>query len=340
MGILRWGEWAKVVMEKLVAVQPGENLLILADTWTPMEAAEACLIAGTNAGANAHLLVIPRMQENDAREFRAAEGAILGADVIVALGGMENSCIQEASIKAREKGTRITSCNLKVAGDWALVGVLDVNYSLMASIAQQICRLWSKTKICRVVSSIGTDVSFELRGRPCDPGDGRAIRPGELDYFPGASPSIAPVEKTVNGTIVVDGSFAEPYRVVTEPITLRLEEGAITAVEGGTDANALRSRLQSTGEENAFCIAHFNIGINPAAKFGSGMEQDEMVMGVVTFGFGHQDPAFMSTVGPCSIHTDVTLRSAAVYLDGVLLCKDNTLNTGLINIREGGQNDK
>jgi 2,5-dihydroxypyridine 5,6-dioxygenase len=329
MGILRWGDWGEAVVRMLVEVKPGENLLILADTWTYMDAAEACLIAGINAKANAQLLVLPRMLDTDTREFKSAAGAIMGADAIVALGGMSNLNVRDVSFKAREKGTRIASCHVRSAGDWAIVGVLDADYPRMVKVAEKICELWEKTQVCKLTSAVGTDVSFQLRGRPCDLGDGRAVGPGEIDYFPGVTPSIAPVEKTVNGTIVVDGSISDPDRMVSAPVTLRLEKGVITAIEGGADADALRSRLESPGEPEAFHMAHFNIGINPAAKLGSSMGQDEMVVGVVTFGFGHQDPDFQGTVGPCTIHTDVTLRSPTVYLDGVVMCENNKLNPDL-----------
>ncbi len=329
MGVMRWGEWGEAVVRTLVEVKPGENLLILADTWTYADAAEACLIAGINAKANAQLLVLPRMLETDTREFKPAAGAIMGADAIVALSDMSNLNVRNVSFKAREKGTRIASCDVRSAGDWAIVGVLDVDYPLMVKVAEKICELWGKTEVCKLTSAVGTDVSFQLKGRPCDLGDGRAIGPGEIDYFPGVTPSIAPVEKTVNGTIVVDGSVSDPDRPVSAPITLRLEKGVITAIEGGPDADALRSRLESPGEPEAFHMAHFNIGINPAARLGTSMGQDEMVMGVVTFGFGHQDPDFGGTVGPCTIHTDVTLRSPTVYLDGVVMCENNKLNPDL-----------
>jgi len=316
-------------MRMIVEVKPGENFLILADTWTDMDAAEACLIAGINAEANAQLLVLPRMLDTDTREFKSAAGAIMGADVIVALGGMSNRSVMDVSFKAREKGTRVAVCEVRGAGDWAIVGVLDVDYPRMVKVAEKICELWEKTEVCKLTSADGTDISFQLKGRPCDLGDGRAVGPGEIDYFPGVTPSIAPVEKTVNGTIVVDGTISDPDRLVSAPVTLRLEKGVITAIEGGADADALRSRLESPGEPEAFQMAHFNIGINPAARLGSSMGQDEMVVGVVTFGFGQQDPDFQGTVGPCTIHTDVTLRSPTVYLDGVVMCENNKLNPDL-----------
>jgi hypothetical protein len=77
MAVSRWGEWAEAVMRMIVEVKSGENLLILADTWTDMEIAEAVLMAGINAKANAQLLVISRMARSDTGELNpSTAGAI------------------------------------------------------------------------------------------------------------------------------------------------------------------------------------------------------------------------------------------------------------------------
>jgi leucyl aminopeptidase (aminopeptidase T) len=59
------------------------------------------------------------------------------------------------------------------------------------------------------------------------------------------------------------------------------------------------------------------------------MIEDERVVGGITFGFGNQDPAFKGTVGEAKVHADVVLVSAAVYLDGALMCQTNRLNPDL-----------
>jgi leucyl aminopeptidase (aminopeptidase T) len=137
------------------------------------------------------------------------------------------------------------------------------------------------------------------------------------------------VETTIDGTIVVDGTVSPPIGQVATPITLRLEKGVITALEGGRDADALRAHLESAGDPKAFHLCHFNIGMNPRARLGIKMMQDEMVMGAVTFGFGDQDPIFQGTVGAAKLHTDVVLTSAAISLDGVVMCENNRLNPDL-----------
>lgn len=330
MNILRWGEWAEVIVEMMVEVKPDENLLILTHTAINKEIGEACLIAGINAKAKSQLLVIPEMGAKDCvDDVPVVVNAISGADVIVSLGECQNASVQDAMLQSREKGARVAQCNPKGVEVWVMEGVLDVDYPRMSEICEKICELWGETEVCRVKSELGTDISFRLKGRPCDLGDGRALQPGEVDFFPGATPSIAPVEDTIEGTIVIDGTITAPIGSVREPVTLRLEKGIITAIEGGADADALRSRLESADDPKAFQMCHWNVGVSPRAEFGHMMGEDEMAMGVVTFGFGNQDPDFEGTVGRCAIHTDVTLRSPTVYLDGVVMCENNRFNSDL-----------
>jgi leucyl aminopeptidase (aminopeptidase T) len=313
----------------MAQVKPGENLLILADTWTDMGIAEACLIAGINAKAHAQLLVIPRMPHTDTREFNASTaGAIQGADVIVGVCGETMFLEKDATRKAREKGTRIVATSPKGQEDFLIEGILDVDYGLMIETGEKICDLWERTEVCRVTSSLGTDISFHLKGRPARVDDGMATEPGEVDFFPGVGCSIAPIEETIKGTIVVDGNMS-PIGLVRAPVTCSLEEGVVTSVEGGTDASEWRSRLEATGEPKAFHLCHLSLGLNPRAKVSGNMHQDEQVLGAITFGFGNQDPSFMGAVGAAKVHTDVVLLSPTVTLDGVLMLESNTLNAEL-----------
>jgi len=329
MAVYRWGEFGEVVVWMMAQVKPGENLLILADTWTEMEIAEACLIAGINAKTNAQLLVIPRMSHTDTREFNpSTAGAIQGADVVVGVCGETMFIEKAATRKAREKGTRVVATSPKGQEDFLIEGLLDVDYALMIKVAEKVCELWEKTKVCQVTSPLGTDISFRLKGRPALVGDGMATGPGELGFFPGVDASIAPIEETINGTIVIDGNMS-PIGLVSAPVTCHLEKGIITAIKGGADATAWRSRLEATGDPKAFHLCHFTLGLNPRAKVSGNMHQDEHVLGAITFGFGNQDPSFKGAVGAAKVHSDVVLFSPAVTLDGVLMLEKNRLNPDL-----------
>ena len=328
MSELRWGEFADIAVRRMAQVKPGEILLILADTWTDMAIAEACLIAGLNAGADAQLLVIPKMSRTDMREFNpSTEGAILGADVI--LGLCEVTYIYKAAgRKARDKGIRIATTVPKGVEDYVIEGIVEVDHAAMAKMCDKIKELWEKTDVCRVTSAFGTDISFRLKGRRAQPELGIASEPGQVAYFPGGLVAIAPIEETINGTIVIDGSVT-PGGLVSVPITCHLEKGVITDMESGPDANVWRSRLESTGDPKAFHLAHFTVGVNPRAKMSGIHIQDERVYGSVTFGIGHQDRDFEGAVGVAKIHSDAVLASPTIYLDGVLMLENNRFNPDL-----------
>jgi hypothetical protein len=53
--------------------------------------------------------------------------------------------------------------------------------------------------------------------------------------------------------------------------------------------------------------------LNPRARLGGNMMQDERVMGAVTFGFGHQDPIYRGKAGPARFtSTQCLLRHPSI----------------------------
>jgi hypothetical protein len=265
MAGLRWDEFGEIAVRRMGQVKPGENLLIIADTKTDMVVAEACLKAGINAKADAQLLVIPWMASTDTREFNEITvGAIHGADVVIGL--CETMFVEKESTElARRNGTRIAATTVAGMEEFAIEGIVDVDYEKMIEIAKRGCEISENTKICRVTSTLGTDIQFLMKGRPALIGDGMATEPGEADFFPGVSIANAPVEETINGTIVIDGNIP-PGRLVEAPVTCRLEKGIIVDILGGADADALEQEFKESGDPIAKHLCHFTLGLNSRAK--------------------------------------------------------------------------
>ena len=328
MRTLRWGAFADVAVRQMCKAKPGEKLLVLADTWTDMDVAEACLQAALAVGTQAQMLVIPRMAPNDTTEFNdAIAGAIMGSDVILGVCAtmfIEKKCV----VEARKKGLRIASTNIESMEDFAIEGICDVDYDKMIEIAHKVGELWRKTAHCQVTSALGTDISFDLRDRPIDIGDGVAPNPGEVDFFPGVSVANAPIESTINGVLVVDGNIP-PGRLVREPVKVYIEKGVIVKFEGGSEARELQAYFERSGDPIAKHLCHFTLGLNPRARTTGSVHQDEHVLGAITFGFGEQDPGFGGNVPPCSVHCDLVLTTAKVTIDGQVMLEDNQLSADL-----------
>jgi len=321
---LYWEEFAEVTVNRLVRPEPGDPFLIITDTANDITLAEACLAAGLRAGADAQLMVKPRL----ARGAASKPGPIL-SDAIRAsklilefCGGIVRA---PATIKAREKGTRLLSTNVKGIEEYVIRALLDVDYDAMIRNAELMAELWDKTEHCRVTSPQGTDVSFDLSPRKSIIGDGALSEDGEVDFFPGAQVSIAPVEETINGRIVIDASDSV-QGIVHTPYSFTLKNGVITAVEGGKEADTMRNWLESRNDEKIYRLCHFSVGLNPQAGISGNMIEDERKLAAVDFGFGYQDPKFGGTVGLSPYHMDIMLATPTIYLDGEEMSGGGKLN--------------
>jgi leucyl aminopeptidase (aminopeptidase T) len=194
--------------------------------------------------------------------------------------------------------------------------------------AELVARLWDETVHCRVASPQGTDVSFELMPRKSIIGDGAISEDGEVDFFPGAQVSIAPVEHTIDGTIVVDASDSV-QGVVHTPYSLVMKKGAITAVEGGKEADVMRNWLERCDDEALYKLCHFSVGLNPQAGISGNMTEDERMLAAVDFGFGYQDAKFGGTVGLSPYHEDIMLATPTILLDDKEMSGSGKLNPDL-----------
>ncbi len=324
----KWKEFGTIAVKKMAQAQPGDRLLILTDTRTDSDIAEACRAAGIDAGIDTKFLTIPYMTPTDTRELApSAAQVILDANVI--LGICETMFDEKAAARqARKNGTRIAITSPAGMEDFLIEGICGVDYGHMLKVAERACELWANSDTCQVTSPVGTNISFGMKSRPVLVGDGMATQPGELDFFPGVSIANAPVEETIQGTVVVDGNIP-PGRLVEAPVTCELEKGIITDISGGKDAHDLEAYFEESGDPIAKHLCHFTLGLNPRAQTTGNVHQDEHVLGAVTFGFGSQDPDFKGNVPSCKVHCDVVLRSPTILLDGTVFCQNNRLNADL-----------
>ena len=322
---LKWDEFAEALVSRAVKPEKDAAFLILADTATDPGLAQACLAAGLRAGADAQLLTYRRLAWGEAAHFGPIVLDAIRASRFI-LGLHTNFCSQQATLDARAKGARVLATQpWGGVEDFLIPGFLDIDYDAMIRNGHVVAKLWDQTKECVVRSDLGTDIRFQLAPRKTIVGDGFLTEDGEIDYFPGVQVSIAPIEETINGKLVIDASD-NVQGVLREPYTMTIEKGIITSVEGGLEANKMRSWLDSRNCETIYHLCHFTIGLNPKARIIGNMIEDERLLGCVDMGFGSQDPKFGGTVGTCPYHMDIILGSATIYIDGQVMIDKNTLN--------------
>ena len=313
---LYWSKFSDIAIRKLVNPEKGQPLIVLADTTNDIQLAESLLAAAENAGADAQLIVKPRSAPGMAtKPGPILSNAFKNAKYIVSIcddGFDASQAIQEA---ISLNGTRILITKVDGIENYILKAILDVDIDTMIENANLCARLWESTKICKVTCPNGTNISFNLKPRKSVVGDGALTKDGEIDFFPGAQVNIAPVEETINGTIVVDGSD-NVNGLVLNPYKMTLEKGVITKIEGDSEGNKIKEWLEACNQENIYHLCHFTIGLNPEAGISGNLVEDERKVAAVDFGFGYQSSELGGKVGPCDYHMDVVISTPSIYLDG------------------------
>ena len=323
----RWDAFADVVINKFINPKQGASLLILGDVETDPGLSSACLASALRAKTDAQLMIYKRISWGEEATFApTVEAAIKHSRYI--LGLHTNFLNTDAAREALQNGARILATQPWGIEEYLIKGVLDVDLDSMIENGNLTKKLWDAADICEVKSSNGTDIKFQLGNRPTLVGDGMVTEDGEADYFPGVQVSIAPIEESINGKIVIDASD-NVQGIVKEPYSFLLSNGVITKVEGGLEANVMRNWLESRNDPTIFKLCHFTIGLNPKAGISGNMIEDERLLGSVDFGFGSQAKAFQGTVGLSPYHMDIILRSPKVILDGKIMIENNVFNEAL-----------
>ncbi len=320
-----WDEFAEVTIKRLVEPDSGEPLLVLADTRSELNLAHALMAAGVRSGADTQLIVKQLAKPGEA----AYPGPILSeaykaANYIVSIidDGIDAS---QAMLDAKAGGTSILYTEVTDVEDYVVRALLHVDIDKMIRIGRRVCELWEATDSCQVTSPQGTDVSFQLKPRKADLGTGKLDGPGKDDFYPGMQTNIAPVEESINGVIVVDASDSV-QGVVHTPYSMTMENGVITKVEGGSEADTMREWLAGCNDPTIYKLCHFSLGLNPQAGISGRMIEDERKLAAVDFGFGYQNPAMGGTVGLSDYHMDIMLATPTVILDGKEMSSGGAFN--------------
>lgn len=199
-------------------------------------------------------------------------------------------------------------------------GGMSADFSL---VKQRIARLPSRLRRRRIVnvrSEAGTELTFEVAWREWNFDDnGICNRPKMLMNLPAGKVFIMPREGTMNGRLVLNGSWEGT--LIEEPVTLEIEQGVIASITGGEMASRIRKGFQDAVEplrpkdqDGASTIAEFGFGMNPAATLTGSVLEDEKCLGTCYFMFGD------NTAGGGTNRVGFTLsgvmRDPSVWLDG------------------------
>ena len=191
----------------------------------------------------------------------------------------------------------------------------------------------SKAVAVRVTSPGGTEITFSTQGRKAFVDDGDYSKAGSGGNLPAGEAYISPVVGSAEGRIVFDGSMSTKDGTIFlyKPITVEYEQGFITQIAGGEEAELLAETIR-VGEENALKmeaegklavgkgaiyrknargLGELGIGVNPLAGITGNMIVDEKAARTCHFAVGSN----YDQDGPALIHLDGLVKEPTIELE-------------------------
>jgi len=239
----------------------------------------------------------------------ALVGALKGADAWVEFNNQWLLYSTTYDIAMKENKKLRYLCLVGMNADMMVRCIGRINYPALGKFLEKITDLTKKAKKVHMTTPAGGDIRFDN-----DPAGRIGYSLGKADT-PGAHMMAgqigwAPINESINGKIVFDGSVVPPIGLVKEPVELTVEGGHVVKIEGGKDAVAFENWLKGFNDPNMLRIAHVCYGFNPGAKLTGDIVEDERVWGCTEWGLGNFPGR------PAASHTDGICLNTSVWLDG------------------------
>jgi len=198
---------------------------------------------------------------------------------------------------------------------------MNADYKKIAALTLKLKKRLEKTKIVRVTTAKGTDITMPIANRKIIPSKGLFHKKGEGGNLPTGEAFVAPIEGKTEGVFVADGSFAG-VGILKNVIKVKVEKGLATEISGGKEAEKLWKMISKFGDKGRN-IAEFGIGTNDKAKLSGMLLEDEKVLGTVHIALG--DNKTMGGKVHVPIHLDGVIKQPNVYFDGKLIMEKGKL---------------
>lgn len=312
---------ARKLIREIFAVQPGETVTMTLDYDSSQTVARVIADAVKEAGAFPMILQTPtpggvgKAADPDL-PVDALSGALLASDVWIELNHqwLLYSTPFERAYRNNEKLRYMCLADFDEGLLVRTVG--HVETARLQAFMDRTAELHKQAKTMRVTTPAGTDVRFEMEPRHyvcVDSGD--ATRPG-MHMLTGQL-NIVPRFRSIQGTIVFDGSVTPPFgRILNEPIRLTVEDGVIVRVEGGKEAEEYEAWLRHFDDPGMLKMAHIAYGFNPGAILTGSVVEDERVWGCTEWGIGYVSTIDAPPDGQEAVsHSDGICLNSSVWLD-------------------------
>lgn len=316
---------ARTLLDDLVAVKPGETVLIVTDTKL-LKIGKVLSAASYERDAEPIICVMkPRESDGEEPPKPVAE-AMKKADVI--FSPVSKSITHTKAVKeAAESGARILVMTA-FTERLMISGGIEADFRAQRPYCEKLAKLFEDSDMVKLNTPAGTYLTMSTKGRRGNAMHCVVDTPGWFSTVPTIEANTSIVEGSANGTIVVDASV--PYLgigVLREPIRMKVKDGFITEIKGGYQAEILKKDLESKNDPNVYNIAELGVGLNPKSELTGIMLDDEGVLGTCHIGIG-TSLALGGTL-KAAVHYDLVLWKPTIELDGVIVMEQGEIKFNL-----------
>ena len=309
-----------MVVQTCMDIRRGENVLIVCDP-TTAEIGQSLHIATQKRSERVLLIVMPRSRHHG-EEPPSPVAALMRQQQVVIAATKYSLTHTKAVRQALKDGARVATMP-GMTFELYTEGGMTSDFQEVKRRISNIANFLRRRRIINVKSESGTDVTFEVNWRDWKLDDnGICNRPRMLTNLPAGKVFILPKEGTMNGTIVIDGSWDST--LIDEPVEFIVEDGTVIDVKGGSLAATIRQaygevakKLKTKDRESVWTVAEFGFGMNPNARLVGNVLEDEKRMGSCYFSIG--DNSGLGGSSNAGIHISGVLAEPSVWLDDTCL---------------------
>lgn len=311
---------ATSLVKILAGVKQGEKVLILTDFLTE---GISKIIASVTCSLGAEpitMSMLPRIGHGDALPSAVA-AAMKEVDVVIAPTTF-NIAHTQARHEAQAAGARVLI--LPESHENILLSKgLRADFIGLKPKVEHVAELLTRGKTVSIRTEKGTNLTLSIQGR-----DGRALtgfaNNRDISAAHCIESSIAPVEGTAEGILVVDGSIPG-IGLIQTPVIVEIRQGKAISISGGPEAEAFRRVLEQKNDDHdsIFQVGEFGIGMNPECELENSMLSDEGVFGTIHIALGTN--AYIGGTVKAKGHYDMVIKDAMVEIDGTIILQNNEL---------------
>ena len=319
---------ARSVIRTCLQVRREEDVLVITDPDTA-DVGQALYEEASRVTDRILLVMMPPTQKTG-KEPPLPVSDIMRKNRVIIIATKDSMTHTRARAAATREGARIVS--MPGIGSIAFEsGGMTADYNALQREISGMGSVFRRKRRVSVKSEAGTDVEFVTGDRWILEDTGICNRPGQIANLPAGKVFVLPKEGSMNGTIVIDGSWEG--RMLEGPLTLKVEDGAVVDVSGGEIADEIisvfdvaRLGLRSSKRDQLWTVAEFGFGMNPkATELVGNKVEDLVVRGSSYFGFG--DNTHIGGTARVGIHLRGSLIDPEVSLEESVIVSDGKIST-------------